>query len=493
MLLKSITRGLDFIKIKGDLNIDISSLAYDSREMEPGGAFVAISGFAVDGHSFIGAAIDKGARALIVEKDIDIDGDITILRVKDSRRALARLAANFYGEPTKKLSLVGITGTNGKTSTTYFIKSIFDKANKSAGLIGSIGTLIDGRLMQNKNTTPESLNLQKIFADMADSNIENCIMEVSSHSLTLNRVAHCDFNTGIYTNLSPDHLELHKSMEEYFKAKAGLFDLTRDYNIINIDDKYGKRLVGMVKDCKAKLITYGIDERADIYASHIEYFDKFSKYTLNTPRGSIGITVNLPGKIYIYNSLAAIALAYCKGISLEDIKIGIEEVDEIKGRLEIVYEDHDYKVMVDFAHTEDSLKKALTTIRPFVKGRLILVFGVYAAEGDKGRDKRRAMGRVAAKYSDFAVVTSDNPKWQDPNMIIDEIIGAMEEEGADYKAIVDRELAIEYAIKMSSKDDVILITGKGHETSQVIRGREIPFVESEIVTQIIKNEKEKIS
>lgn len=490
MLLTTLIKDLEFNIIKGDLSIDISGIAYDSREVMKNGVFVAMSGFKMDGHDFIQQAITMGANTIVLEKDIPIKEDVTVLKVGDSRKALAKIASNFYNKPTEKLNMVGITGTNGKTSTTYFIKSIFDCANKSTGLIGTIGTMIDNKIMQNKNTTPESLNLQGIFNNMLKANTENCIMEVSSHSLSLNRVAYCDFNTGIFTNLSPDHLELHNSMEEYFNAKAELFKMTRDYNIINVDDEYGRRLIERVKNYDTKLITYGIENEADIYATNIRYSGDCTKYTLNTPKGSIEITVNIPGDIYVYNSLGAIACAYCNDIDLKVIQKGIEELKNIKGRFEVIYKDQDYKIIVDFAHTEDGLQKALTTIKPFTKGRVIVVFGVYAAPGELGRDKRRAMGKVAAKYSDFAVVTSDNPKEQDPNLIIQEIVQAIKEENGKHIAIIDRKEAIKYAISISNKDDVILLAGKGHETSQAIGKEDVPFNETEIVTEIIRNTRE---
>lgn len=490
MLLTSLIKDLEFIKIKGDLSIDVSGIAYDSREVAKNGVFVAMPGFKMDGHDFIQQAIDMGANTIIVEKDLCIEDHITVLKVTDSRKALAKIASNFYNKPTEKLNMVGITGTNGKTSITYFIKSIFDQVNRSTGLIGTIGTMIENKIMQNKNTTPESLNLQATFNNMLKVNTENCIMEVSSHSLSLNRVAYCEFNTGIFTNLTPDHLELHENMEEYFNAKAELFEMTKDYNIINVDDEYGRRLIERVENYDTKLVTYGIENEADIYATDIDYSIEFTKYTLNTPKGSIEITVNIPGGIYVYNSLAAIACAYCNGIDLKDIQKGIKELKSIKGRFEVIYKDQDYRIIVDFAHTEDGLEKTLTTIKPFARGRIILVFGVYAAPGEKGSGKRRAMGKVAAKYSDFAVVTSDNPKEQDPNLIIQEIVEAIKEENGKHIAIVDRKEAIKYAIGISNKDDIILIAGKGHETAQAIGKEEIPFNETEIVTEIIKTSRE---
>lgn len=489
MLLTAVINDLHYTLVKGDLHIEVNSIAYDSREVVENGVFVAITGFSVDGHRYIDRAIEQGAAVIIVEQDIHIDGEVTVLKVPDTRDALARVAANFYHNPTEQMNLIGITGTNGKTSTTYFLKSIFEETGTSIGIIGTIGTVIGDKVIKNKNTTPESLNLQQIFADMIDSDMKHCVMEVSSHALNLNRVAHSSFNTGIFTNLTPDHLELHNTMAEYFEAKAKLFDITTDYNIINADDEYGRILIDRLQDREARLLTYGIEHEADIYASDIHYFADHTVYTVHTPKGSIEIKVNLPGAIYVYNSLAAIATAFCNQFSLQQIAHGIAAVEGIKGRLEVVYQDEDTKIIVDFAHTEDSLEKALTTIRPFAKGRIILVFGVYAADGESGREKRRGMAKVAAKCADFAVVTSDNPKEQDNNLIIREIVEGIEAHNGNYEAIVDRRDAIAFAIEISRKDDVILIAGKGHETSQIVGKTEIPFNEAEIVREIKGNER----
>ncbi|ASN03949.1 UDP-N-acetylmuramoyl-L-alanyl-D-glutamate--2,6-diaminopimelate ligase [Virgibacillus necropolis] len=490
MLLNSIVQGLEFDTIKGDLNKEISTLSYDSKEVMENSIFVAISGFAVDGHQFIDKAIEQGASTIILEKDMLIEQDVTVLKVINSRDALARVSANFYQNPTEKLNLVGITGTNGKTSSSYFIQSIFEQAKQSTGLIGTIGTLINNKLVKNKNTTPESLNLQSTFSEMTNEKVDNCIMEVSSHSLNLKRVAYSNFNTGIFTNLTPDHLELHNNMDDYFEAKAELFDLTKDFNIINVDDKYGRRLINRVKDYETTLVTFGLEHKADIYPTDIHYsFDK-TTYTVNTPSGSVKVAVNIPGKIYVYNSLAAIACAYCNGISLEDIRYGIQNVKGIKGRLETIYKEEEYKVIVDFSHTEDALEQALKTIRPYVKGKLILVFGVYADESDKGREKRDGMSRAASTFADFSVVTSDNPKTFDPLMIVQDISQAMDRYNGKYKTILDREKAIQHAIEISEKDDTILIAGKGHETTQKVGNLEIPFDETKIALEALQEKKQ---
>lgn len=481
MLLTSIVEHLGFIKLQGDLNNDIQSIAYDSREVVPGSLFVAISGFSVDGHKFIDQAVKNGASAIILEKDTKVDNNVTVLKVTNSREALACVSVNFYHHPANNLNLIGITGTNGKTSTTYFIKSIFEEAKKSIAIIGTIGTVINNKIYENKNTTPESLNLQHFFKQINESNTENCIMEVSSHALNLDRVAHTDFDTGIFTNLTPDHLELHKNMDEYFHAKAKLFKQTKKYNIINCDDPYGEKLIHTIRDYPAKIVTYGIHNKADIYPTDIDYAFDRTTYTVNTPTGQMRITVNIPGEIYVYNSLAAIACAYYNDIPLDIIQQGLLELTKIEGRFEVVYNKDDFKVIIDFAHTEDALEKTLNTIKPYVKGRVILVFGVYADTSKNGTDKRFGMSKVAAENADFSIVTSDNPKHHDPNFIIKEISEAMDYYQGNYEAILDREIAIQRAINMSNDQDVVIIAGKGHERTQIIGNATIPFNEKEIV------------
>ncbi|MFD2612448.1 UDP-N-acetylmuramoyl-L-alanyl-D-glutamate--2,6-diaminopimelate ligase [Paenibacillus gansuensis] len=487
MLLSSLIHELDYVKLQGPIYRNVSAIAFDSREVQtPNTLFVAISGFASDGHLYIDQAISKGASTIIVEKDVEVSSSVTIIQVKDARRALALLSDRFYGRPTERLNLIGITGTNGKTSTAYFIKSIYEQAGQNIGVISTIGTMIGDTLSAQNNTTPESLYLQQTFADMVAANIDHCAMEVSSHALNLQRVAYSRFNTGIFTNLSPDHLELHHDMEQYFQAKAQLFRMTSKHNIINADDPYGRRLISMCSGYSTEFITYGIDHDADIYASDIQYFADHSLYTLNTPSGRIDIKVNLPGTIYVYNTLAAISCAYADHLSLHDIKEGISAVTSIKGRFEVIHQDEDRKVIVDFAHTEDGLEKALLTLRPFAKGRILLVFGVYAADGETGKRKRSAMARVAAKLADLSIVTSDNPKEQNPEVIIEEISNAISKAEGNYYTRMDRKEAIELALKLSGPGDIILIAGKGHETSQIIGSREIPFDEAQIVQDFFK-------
>ncbi|GGN48655.1 UDP-N-acetylmuramoyl-L-alanyl-D-glutamate--2,6-diaminopimelate ligase [Oceanobacillus indicireducens] len=486
MLLKDILKNMDYEVIQGDINQEISALTYDSREKKVDSLFVCIKGFTLDGHDKAQEAVGNGARAILVEREIPISDDITVIKVADTRNGMAKAAVNFYNKPADSLNVIGITGTNGKTSITHFLKVILDQADKKTGIIGTLGTLMNEKIIPTNNTTPEAIDLQRFLSDMKDSEHDYCLMEVSSHSLQLKRSAYTSFSTGIFTNLSPDHLELHKTMDDYFEAKAELFTMTNKFNIVNVDDFYGQKLVQQLNNPEVKTLSYGIHEKADFYATDINYSFDQTTFTVHTPNESAQITIHLPGEIYVSNSLAAIAAAYCNGINMEAIQNGLNTVKNISGRLETVYKQGDFRVVVDFAHTEDALQKALTVLRPFVSGRLILVFGVYADMSENGRDKRYGMGRVAAEYADFSIVTLDNPKKHDIKTIMKETTDALERNKGSYIAIEDRAEAIRCAIEMSHSDDCILLAGKGHETTQIIGDREIHFSEKEIVQEAMQ-------
>ena len=482
MKLTDLLKGVEAKIVTGTTDIEISHIAFDSRAVRENGIFVAISGFATDGHKYIDKALENGAKVVVLEKPTSIKSEVTVVETQDSRKALAGIAANYYGNPTNQMNMVGITGTNGKTSITYFIKSILDHQNKATGVIGTIGTWIKDRKIETPNTTPESLTLQKVCSDMVSETVSHCVMEVSSHALDLNRVAYCHFDSAIYTNLTPDHMELHKDMEHYFEAKAKLFQMTSRTNIINLDDAYGKILIDRSqRRSNIETLTYGLTPEADVYAFDINYQPDYTAYKVFTARGTFNIKVNIPGEIYVYNSLAAVAWAYSEGMTFDEIASGIVSLEGVKGRFETVYNQHNRKVVIDFAHTEDGLLKALQTLRPFVRGRLLLVFGVYAAPGALGLAKRIGMGQVAANHADYAYVTSDNPKEQDPEAIIKDVVTAMLKINNQHEAIVDRKTAIEKALEDMAPEDVLLISGKGHETAQVIGKTEVPFNEKEIV------------
>ena len=484
MELKAIIEGTEFEILKGNTDINIVDIEDDSRKISKDNMFIAIEGYTVDGHDFIEGALENGANCVVVQKDIQVDKDgVTLIKVKDTMEALARYSSRFYGKPSKRLDLIGVTGTNGKTSITYMIKSIFEAAEKKTGIIGTMGSIIDDKIIDNKNTTPESLTIQKQLREMVDTNIKHCVMEVSSHSLDMKRVEYMDFKIGIFTNLTEDHLDYHITMENYFNSKLKLFNRTQKYNIVNIDDPYGKKIIDEIKN-NIPIITYGIDEKADVYATDIIYHTKGVDFTLNTTKGSIPIKLNLLGKFSVYNALAAITCGIIYGMDLLTIKKGIESIMGIKGRFEIVPIDKDYSVIIDFAHTPDGLEKVLTTVDQFAQGRKIVVFG---AGGNRDKAKRPIMGEVVAKHADICIVTSDNPRFENPDKIIEDIIVGVERVKGNYVAIVDRKEAIKYALLNAEPKDTILLAGKGHETYTIIEDKIIPFDEKQIVLDILRD------
>jgi len=482
--LKSLTKDYKIDMVKGNIDIEITGIEQDSRKIKNGYMFVAIDGFTVDGHKYINDAIENGANCIVLEKNIEIkDEDITVIKVEDTQLALARFSSIFYGEPSQKLNLIGVTGTNGKTSITYLIKAIFDAQKEKTGIIGTMGTIVDEKHLDNINTTPDSLTIQKYLNAMVETGTKYCAMEVSSHALALNRVENMDFQLAIFTNLTEDHLDYHSTMENYYKSKLILFNKSKKCNIINIDDFYGKRILKEVENT-VPIITYGIDEKAEIYATDIVLSSKGVKFILNTKKGSIPINLNLLGKFSIYNALAAAACGIFYDLDLEIIKKGLESVTGIKGRFEMIPLDEDYTVIIDFAHTPDGLEKVLTTIDQFAEGRKIVLFG---AGGNRDKKKRPIMGETVAKHADLCIVTSDNPRYEDPDEIIEDILVGINKANGNYIAITDRREAIEYALTNAKPKDIILLAGKGHETYTIIKDKTIPFDEKEIVLDILRN------
>lgn len=483
MNLRKLIEQENIVETDGSLDLDIESIAYDSRSVKKNSLFVAIRGFKVDGHDFLKQAIEKGATALVVEEDVAFEG-VTVIKVKDTRHTLAELSNNFYDNPSSKMHLIGITGTNAKTTTTYLLQSIFEHLGKKTGIVGTIGNIIDGVLYETSNTTPQSLELQQTFDKMVKADVDICMMEVSSHALDLERVTFSDFEVGVFTNLSVEHLDFHKDLESYFKAKLKLFSMTEKYNIINVDDQYGKRIVEQVKDSTTPLLTFGIENSADIYATDMVYHLDGVEFKLNTPRGSVDIEMQIPGEFSVYNGLTAAATAYVYDVSLEDIKEGLEKIEGVKGRFEVVPTDGDYAVIIDFAHTPDALEKVLMSVRDFAKGRIVVVFG---AGGDRDNSKRAPMGEVVGRYADLAIVTSDNPRTEDPDKIINEVLEGTKSVTDNYISITNRKDAIEYAIRNKQKNDIILLAGKGHETYTIIGEEKFDFDERIIVKNIIES------
>lgn len=488
--LSELLSGVDIVEGMEFGDMDVRGVAYDSRKVKPAYVFVAIEGFKVDGHDYIDKAIENGASVIVYENDIEsLSEGVCYVRVSNSRKMLAKIACNYYDNPSEKLNLIGITGTNGKTTTTYLVKSIFEVARHKVGIIGTIGNIIGDELLDTNTTTPESLELQESFLKMIDHSVDTAVMEVSSHALDLNRVDYSNFNIGVFTNLSVDHLDYHKTIENYLEAKTKLFYKTDKFNIVNVDDEYGARIANEIEGLSVPLLRYGIDsEGLDIYARDIVLKSEGVSYTLNTPIGSIEIELDIPGQFSVYNSLAAAAIAYgasisgADHISLADIRRGLRNTNGVKGRFEVVPVDRDFSVIIDFAHTPDALEKVLKSAKEFARGRVVVVFG---AGGDRDSSKRFPMGQIAGKYADFSIVTSDNPRTEDPQKIVDQVAEGVRSEGADYVSIVDRREAIHYAVENAQKDDVILLTGKGHETYIILGEEKHHFDEREVVREAL--------
>lgn len=474
---------LNSVVVKGEIDISIESIAYNTKKVNKNTMFVALKGSKFDGHNFIHEAIKNGAICLVVEEDVEIIDGVTIIKVKNTRKALAKISANYFNNPSKMLNLIGITGTNGKTTTTYLLKSILEGVGKSTGIIGTIGSLISNRLLETKNTTPESYELQRVFREMLTSKVEDCIIEVSSHSLEMNRVDECDFNICLFTNLTPEHLDYHKSIKNYFKAKTKLFYMSKNFNIINMDDKYGRILFDEIKKLNVDIITYGTNSDYDIYADNIVQYETGISFDLHTPKASKKIDFNIPGIFSVYNSLAAASIAYAMDIELEMIKKGLEGINGVRGRFEVIPSNKDFTVIIDYAHEAAGFEKILNTVNKFAKGRIITVFG---AGGERDKGKRPKIGSIAGKYSDLCILTTDNCRSEDPNKIIDEIICGVNSVKGNYIVILDRKEAIKHAIRNAKINDIILLLGKGHENYQIIGDEILPFDEKKIVQNIFK-------
>ncbi|MEW8973299.1 MAG: UDP-N-acetylmuramoyl-L-alanyl-D-glutamate--2,6-diaminopimelate ligase [Tissierellaceae bacterium] len=482
MKLSYITRKYPIRDIRGSMDIDIKGVEHNSKKITDKNLFIAQRGFTHDGHDYIDEAIESGAVAVVQEKALDDNESTTMIRVRDSVDALGYLAGNYYGLPWKMMKIIGITGTNGKTSVAHYIKSILNENKCSVGILGTLGANFGDKYIDIINTTPDSLEIQRALHKMNQKEIEYCVMEVSSHALDLKRVKYMDFHIGIFTNLSEEHLDFHKTMDNYLKSKSKLFYKTTRNNIINIDDPYGKRLMDMVKD-RIPIITYGIKESAMVYASNIDYNPNFTSFDLITPMGNRNIQLATLGEFSVYNALTAAACGYALSLDLDIIKRGLENLKGIKGRLELIENHKGYNIIIDFAHTPKAVEQALKTVSSFTKGRIIVVIG---AGGNRDRLKRPEMGRIVGNYADLSIITSDNPRFEDPEKIINDIIDGVKMTSGKYIKIVDRKEAIEYAIKNYRAGDTILLAGKGHEEYTIIDDRYYPFSERKIVEDIIK-------
>ncbi|MDK2918228.1 MAG: UDP-N-acetylmuramoyl-L-alanyl-D-glutamate--2,6-diaminopimelate ligase [Candidatus Petromonas sp.] len=491
MKLGDLLNNVDIQQYFGSKDVNIEGIAYDSRKIKKNYLFVCIQGLRTDGHNYIADAINNGAKAIIIDKIINglselIDEkNITVIKVKQSRSALSKISSNFFGNPSEKIKVIGVTGTNGKTSITYLLSSILEANNNKCALIGTIQNKISGRVYNTNQTTPESLELQGLFSEMVKEKVDICSMEVSSHSLDLKRVEDICFNIGIFTNLTPDHLDYHIDMENYKNAKLKLFYKTSDANIINIDDAYGAEIYSEIKNLNTPVITYGLSKKCDIYAEKIEMHDNFSIFNLVTPKYSGKIRLNIPGLFSIYNILAVISACYSMGYNYDEIVKGISLIKPVQGRFEPVENKKGINVIVDYAHTPDALKNVLSTIKQFAKGKIIVVFG---CGGDRDKTKRPLMGKIAYELSDFCIITNDNPRSEDPNSIINDILKGIEAQNGKYEIILDRREAIKTAIKKANRNDVVLIAGKGHETYQVIKDKVFDFDDKKVAMEFLEED-----
>lgn len=466
-------------------NPEITSIENDNRKVKKGSLFICLKGYTVDGHDFAKSAVENGASAIIAERLLDID-EIPVIVVNDTYRAMAVLADLYYGQPSHKLHLVGITGTNGKTTTSHLIEKIFSDQNINTGLIGTMYTKIREEKMDVKNTTPESLTLQKTFRKMLDRDVKMAVMEVSSHALDLGRVHGCDFDIAVFTNLSQDHLDHHKTMEDYKNAKGLLFSQLGNvyystkpkYAILNADDL---TIEEYKKITAAHIVTYGIDQEADIRAINLKLTAKGTEFEIVIKNQKYPISLQLAGKFNIYNALASIAVALVSKIDLPNIITSLEEIKGVPGRFELVNNGQDFTVIVDYAHTPDSLENVLKTIQQFAKKDIYVVVG---CGGDRDKTKRPLMAKIACQYGTHPIFTSDNPRSEDPKAILSDM--EAEVQGETYQSIIDRKKAIYYAISQAKSGDVILIAGKGHETYQIIGDKTYDFDDRIVAKEAIK-------
>ncbi len=475
MKLMDLTDGFWF-ETNLDLETEIADICFDSREVTENCAFFCLKGSAGDGHEYIPAAKKAGSAVFFVE-DRKYYGENCVL-VKDAHDAISRAAGNFWGNPARKMKLIGVTGTNGKTSVTYILKQLLDGAGFKSGLIGTVSSVIGEKEVASGYTTPPPMALHKLFYDMHKAGCEYVVMEVSSHSLDQKRVGGLLFEIGIFTNLTQDHLDYHKTMENYLAAKAKLFSNSK-LAILNYDDEACENITA------PKILTYSAkSDYADFTAKDIKFGPGGVSYILSAKYLIEKISVPIPGMFSVYNSLAAAAAAITLGVPAEQVSKTLETAHGVKGRIEVVPANENFTVLIDYAHTPDGLYNVLGTVKGYAPGRLVVLFG---CGGDRDKGKRPIMGKTAADLADFVIVTSDNPRTEPPDEIIKEIVAGMEDSKTPRIVIEDRKKAIEYAINNAKENDTIVLAGKGHETYQILKDGKIHFDEREIVAEILKN------
>ncbi len=481
MQLKKLLENLEYTCVKGSLDKEVKDVIYDSRQVTLDTLFVCIKGTVRDSHDFAEEVVNKGAVVLVVEREVDVLDDVTVIKVNDARLALAVLSSAYFNHPAKELKVIGITGTKGKTTTTYMIRSVLMKAGLKVGLIGTIETIIGDEHIPAQNTTPESYLLQKYLRQMADQGCQCVVMEVSSQGLMMNRVAGFEFDYGIFTNIEPDHIgpNEHKDFSEYLLCKSMLFKQCK-VGIVNIDDPH---VLEIIKEHTCEIETFGLMEKADLFADNIKYITKDGilciEYDL---KGKLDfhITVNVPGKFSVYNSLTAISICSHFNIPIETIKSALSAV-LVKGRIEMIPVSDKYTLLIDYAHNAMSLESLLTTLKEYNPKRLVCMFG---CGGNRSKIRRFEMGEISGKLSDLTVITSDNPRNEQPEDIIEDIKTGIIKTSGKFVEICDRKEAIKYCIENALEGDIIVFAGKGHEDYQEIKGVKYPMDEREIIKEI---------
>lgn len=444
-------------------NTEITGIAYDSRKIVKGNVFVCIKGYETDGHRFAKSAERNGAAVIVAESKIDVS--VPVIYVENTRKAIAELSCRFYGNPSKKLSLIGITGTNGKTTITYLVKSILESAGRRVGIIGTNQNIIGDKVLLTKSTTPttpNALELQQLFTEMVYNGAEYVVMEVSSHALELDRVYGCTFDVGVFTNLTQDHLDFHKTMENYLNAKAKLFKISKK-GVVNYDDAGGVEIYSR-GECP-DILRVGINSDCDLKAENIKITSRGADFDIIYKGTKYPAHIQIPGTFSVYNAICAAGAAIQAGIGIEDVISGLAKAPGVVGRVEVVPTNTDYTVIIDYAHTPDGLENIINCVKGFAEGRTITLFG---CGGDRDNSKRAVMGEIAGRLSDYSIITSDNPRTEDPELIVREIEEGMKRTDGKYIVITDRREAIGYALDFARKGDVIILAGKGQETYQII-------------------------
>ncbi len=478
MILKDLFLNIEHKIIKGTDDIEINNIQFDSKKIEEGDVFVAIKGYEQNGEDFIKEAIEKGAKAVVVESNVtvEVDAFCTVIEVQNTRIALAEMSAAFYNYPAKNIKVIGITGTKGKTTTAHMIRDMLNNSGRKCGLIGSVYITYGNNKFDAKRSCPESLNLQKILRNMVDEGMEYVVMEVTSHALELHRVHGIKFLISVFTNLSQDHLDFHETMENYLNAKMKLFD-NSEFALINSDDIYAPQII---KRLPCKHATFGLDNGSNLTAVDIRVNNKYVEFKMFINKMLQKFIINIPGRYSVYNALAAIGVASMLNVQIDAIEKALMEI-KVPGRSEIVDIDKTFTVMIDFAHTPSSLESILLAAKKYSKGRIICVFG---CGGDRDTAKRPMMGEISGKLADFTVITTDNPRKENANKIMKDIEVGINKTKGIYKIIENRKEAIKFAMQIAWRNDIIILAGKGHETSQELRNKVIHFDEREVVKEI---------